>query len=259
ACRVGEPCRVGTDCVNGECTAGICRDASCMDELLNGSETDIDCGGGECGACSAGKSCRDASDCTSLSCSDDNVCEAASCDDRVLNGNETDVDCGGSCPGCEVGDTCLLTSDCAAPPDVRSESIVCDADTESCLLICGSGTADCNRSASDGCEVVFNTDIEHCGECGNVCDLDNAEAQCQGGSCRIVRCVEGFRNCNNEVADGCEVDVTNDPEHCGECNDACSSQNGEPSCTDGECASECDEGFDNCNEDLADGCEVNLN
>jgi hypothetical protein len=38
---------------------------------------------------------------------------AAGCSDEVQNGDETAVDCGGSsCPGCDVGESCELSSDC---------------------------------------------------------------------------------------------------------------------------------------------------
>jgi hypothetical protein len=257
-CPVGEPCRSASDCVNGECTQNICRNAACSDEILNGSETDIDCGGGTCPACGSGKACLEGADCASLNCGDDAICEAASCSDRIRNGTETDIDCGGSCPGCEVGDHCLLTTDCQPPPDARTESINCDPDTETCVLLCGTGTADCNRSASDGCEVTLNTDIEHCGQCDSPCELDNAEAQCQGGECLIVACMDGFRNCNQHTDDGCETDIESDPSHCGTCYERCSDHNGTAQCARGRCSIECDEGYDDCNAELADGCEANL-
>ncbi len=259
ACPVGEPCRSASDCVNGECTLNICRNASCNDEILDGTETDIDCGGDSCPACGPGKACLEAADCASLNCGDDAICEAATCDDRIHNGTESDIDCGGSCPGCEVGDRCSVSADCQPPPDASTESIHCDADTKTCVLLCGTGTADCNRSARDGCEVTLSSDIEHCGECGHACELSNAEAQCQGGECLIVTCEEGFRNCNQHTGDGCETDIESDPNHCGACHEQCSGRNGTAQCAAGRCSIECDEGFDDCNAELADGCEANLN
>ncbi len=257
-CKLGQSCNFDSDCVNDECTESQCRDASCMDGVMNGKETDINCGGPDCPACVAGQSCAKASDCTSNHC-EGGICQEATCKDRIRNGNETDIDCGGDCSGCEVGDHCLRSDDCEAPPDARSESTNCDAEDKVCVLICGSGTADCNESASDGCEVSLFTDIDHCGGCDHPCDLDNAETQCQGGSCQIVACLKGFENCNNDTEDGCEVAVRSDPDNCGQCNEACSNHNGTGLCVEGECDIECNEGFENCNENPADGCEANLN
>jgi hypothetical protein len=75
---------------------------TCSDGVQNGTETDVDCGGGSCAACDDGESCAVNGDCTSGLCSG-GVCTAAStCSDGVQNGDETGVDCGGSCPPCAV-------------------------------------------------------------------------------------------------------------------------------------------------------------
>ena len=43
-------------------------DASCNDNITNNGETDVDCGGPNCGACSDGKKCLSGSDCSSNNC-----------------------------------------------------------------------------------------------------------------------------------------------------------------------------------------------
>ena len=48
---------------------------ACDDGMLNGDETDVDCGGG-CGPCPAGQICNASSDCGELSCVG-GVCAAA--------------------------------------------------------------------------------------------------------------------------------------------------------------------------------------
>ncbi len=45
----------------------------CQDRVLNGDETDVDCGGADCDACRTGQVCREASDCVSQVCTAD-VC-----------------------------------------------------------------------------------------------------------------------------------------------------------------------------------------
>lgn len=257
-CRVGELCKVHADCENRECTNGRCQNASCTDDAHNGDESDIDCGGEECRACNPPRACRTDSDCTTQNC-EGNVCQVASCSDQIQNGDETDVDCGGDdCPGCDVGKACDDRSDCAAPERAVSESVTCAEDSGTCQLVCGAGTADCNQRAADGCEVTLATDLDHCGACDSPCDLDNADAQCLGGRCQIAACADGFQNCNTLVEDGCEIDVTTDLDHCGACNRACSNHHGSSLCEEGVCQIACDENFENCNQDLVDGCESNL-
>ncbi len=89
----------------------------CVDGIIDGSETDVDCGGVVCGACGVGRACAVPSDCTTGLCVN-NVCSApsgSSCTDFVQNGSETDIDCGGgACPTCGVGRLCSSPTDCAS-------------------------------------------------------------------------------------------------------------------------------------------------
>ncbi|KIG16835.1 Chitinase [Enhygromyxa salina] len=71
----------------------------CANGMLDGDETDVDCGG-SCDACEPGGACLDADDCDSFVC-DADVCAAPSCVDEVENGDELEADCGGSCRFCE--------------------------------------------------------------------------------------------------------------------------------------------------------------
>ena len=57
----------------------------CLDGVLNGQETGIDCGGPNCLPC-------------------------PTCDDGILNGDEEDIDCGGSCDACICFDQTLTLS-----------------------------------------------------------------------------------------------------------------------------------------------------
>ena len=76
--------------------------ASCDNDVEDGDETDVDCGG-SCGPCGPGGSCLFPSDCTSMVC-DTNICTEPACDDDVLNGDELEIDCGGSCRFCAHSD-----------------------------------------------------------------------------------------------------------------------------------------------------------
>jgi hypothetical protein len=87
---------------------------TCSDGIMNGSETDTDCGGGTCPKCAAGRMCAVPSDCISNVCTG-GICQSPTCNDGVRNGSETDVDCGGGiCPSCASGRSCLSNSDCAS-------------------------------------------------------------------------------------------------------------------------------------------------
>ena len=88
--------------------------ASCTDGLRDGAETDVDCGGGTCPQCTAGKQCVIYSDCSSSVCKG-GMCQPPSCTDGIKNGAETDVDCGGgTCPQCPPGKQCAVASDCSS-------------------------------------------------------------------------------------------------------------------------------------------------
>ena len=71
----------------------------CDDGLMNGTETDVDCGG-SCGQCPNGHSCLTYTDCLSSSACMGQVCQPVRCVDGLKNGDEVCRDCGGSCPPC---------------------------------------------------------------------------------------------------------------------------------------------------------------
>ena len=117
-CPMGQPCRVGGDCVDGVCDALRCSSPGATDGVKNGDETDVDCGGPAAPACANGKACALARDCVSGACSAEyGVCAPASATDGVKNDGETDVDCGGpgaGVPRCRDGLQCAAASDCAS-------------------------------------------------------------------------------------------------------------------------------------------------
>lgn len=234
-------------------------DASCTDGRKSGTETDEDCGG-SCGPCAEDQRCELDEDCQSFKCSA-GKCAAASCADRIQNGSEADIDCGGECEGCEPGQICIINDDCLAPPIGDPATSSCQEG--SCVLTCAGGTADCNGRADDGCETNLNTDLNHCGACGSLCDPDHATAaKCQGGECLIDfdagGCAGAWLDCNGDPEDGCETDTNDDTNNCGDCDAACSDNHGSPACDNGTCVSTCDLGYADCDDDVwSNGCEAN--
>lgn len=64
----GDACASDFDCETGNCTVGgTCGPSQCSDGLVNGSESDIDCGGA-CDACPNGDTCNAGLDCESGNC-----------------------------------------------------------------------------------------------------------------------------------------------------------------------------------------------
>ncbi len=102
---------------------------TCFDGIQNGDETGVDCGGSTCSACVP--TCTDGlqnGDETGVDCGGSN-CPACppTCTDGVQNGNETAIDCGGpDCPACPTCNDGILNgnetaidcggSDCPACP-----------------------------------------------------------------------------------------------------------------------------------------------
>ncbi len=82
-----------------------------------------------------------------------------------------------------------------------------------------------------------------------------ADAACIEGACHIVACQEGFSNCDNQVANGCEItesDTSCGPS-CVSCLERPNSLGG--TCTSGVCVLTCEPAFTDCDGSLQNGCE----
>jgi hypothetical protein len=184
----------------------------------------------------------------------------------VPNPSGDDPDCAEICP-----ETCNdRDDDCDGRVDEGSAGDACAADfavaacvAGQCVIAaCEPGHRDCDGEAANGCE-AGDDDVEHCGGCGNRCDFGNAIAMCIDGTCQRGGCKGGFTDCDGILPD-CETDIGNDPMHCGGCTTVCALTSATPNasgvgCTEGVCFADCDDGFDDCNGDYADGCETPLN
>ncbi|MSP58922.1 MAG: hypothetical protein EXR72_01035 [Myxococcales bacterium] len=219
-CADGKACAANTDCTSGVCTANVCKAAGCMDMIMNGAETDVDCGAG-CPKCVDTKKCKVAGDCASGVCTA-LVCKAATCADTVKNALETDVDCGGAgmvpCAKCNIGKACAANSDC--------NTALCTA------LKCVSS---CANMKLDGTE----TDLD----CGGICGGCAATKICKvNGDCLDKNCVAlkcAAPTCADKIQNAKETDVDCGGGTCAKCADTkkCGvggdCQNG--ACTGGVC------------------------
>ncbi|MCB2195746.1 MAG: hypothetical protein KQH79_07790 [Bacteroidetes bacterium] len=181
----GQTAPDGMQCSEGTCISGICVSdtETCNDGIINGAETDVDCGGPDCQPCSTASLCNVNSDCESGICVN-GICMEASCTDGIQNGNETGVDCGG--PDCTP---CIIDSD-------------------------GDGIID----ADDNCPTEFNPNqLDSDGNgIGDICDGCIVGAACDdGNSCtendqinEDCLCVGTPVNCDDGdpcTADACDA------------------------------------------------------
>jgi hypothetical protein len=176
-CADTKTCNQASDCVSLVCdpVAKTCTAPTDTDTVKNGTETDVDCGGGVAKKCAVGKVCAQGNrDCTSLVCGG-NVCVAASANDNVKNGNETDIDCGGpdaGTPRCATSKACLVGTDCL--------NKVCNAGTKTC-------------SAPTGTDGVKN---------GDESDVDCGGVQTGAPKCAATKSCNAHTDC---LSDGCNA------------------------------------------------------
>lgn len=161
-------CLDSSQCTSGVCASNTCAAPECSDMILNGSETDIDCGGGQCPGCSVGYGCVIGKDCKSQVCNG-GKCDAPTCADGVPNGLETYIDCGGpDCPPCKAGVSCNVGLDCM--------SGICTAN------VCAEAT--CDDMVTNGGESDLDCGGPLCAACplGRAC---NSAADCQSNDCCV--------------------------------------------------------------------------
>jgi hypothetical protein len=279
----GRPCAGPSDCASSKtCSpAGTCAAATCSDGVLNGDETDVDCGG-SCDRCADGKACLGNGDCEALSCFD-GVCNYH-CYDGVQDSTETGIDCGGGgCVACPVGSGCVTNSDClygacqsdiCAPPnctDGIKDGAESDVDCAGGCPLCAAGqkctggyqcqSEECGSNGvcvtcTDGIKDGAETDVD----CGGVCPPCGFYQQCTftqdcglllgciGGYCLVATCTDG-------IQDGLETGIDcGGPTGCApcaidnRCKVAADCQSGE--CTKGFCTA--------CSDGVQDGFETDV-
>jgi hypothetical protein len=116
-CDVRQHCGSNSDCLDTLfCKNGRCAQPSCSDNVQNGDETGVDCGG-SCAidgfTCEDGLGCTVSRDCTGEFCANQ-VC-TDHCTSEKRESDETDVDCGGKrCSPCGDNKKCTVAGDCAS-------------------------------------------------------------------------------------------------------------------------------------------------
>ena len=218
---IGQGCTTDAFCFT-------CRDGGATGGTSSTSSTNVGGAGGQIATCAVDGDCV-----TGLIC----------CGNQCVDTRTTVAHCG-SC-GNFCNDQTNSTSQCS---------------DGQCKLACTPGYADCDNLLTTGCEIGIQDDPQNCSACGKVCLFANAEPGCSMGACTIATCNPSFDDCNKLIDDGCEANLGTDPANCTKCGTACATlPNSTAQCLAGDCSlGPCITGFDDCNKDSVDGCEINL-
>lgn len=261
-CGIGAKCAINSDCSSLECNGGVCAAATCSDMIKDGSETDVDCGGGACPSCALGKACSQGTDCQSGNCTN-GVCASAALSPLGATCS-SNLTCGsGHCTSGVCCNTACIASGnpCqAASCNSQGAAGTCTTSNLPAGTACGSGqTCDGNGVCQTTCAagttlcggkcVNEQTDTTNCGACGIACPAGNA---CINSVCTLS-CPAGTTNCA-----GVCVNTSTSTSNCGVCGTVCATFNDVAACTNGACGvASCNSGFADCDNNPNDGCEVN--
>jgi Cys-rich repeat protein len=170
--------------------------ASCMNMIKDGTETDVDCGGGTCPPCAKGRSCSGNVDCST-----------AACIAGVCSGCATNADCPAGLICDPTVRQCVSVSACAAPRvncgatcvDTSSDPQNCGTCGSVCLMgaACANGTCMSTCAAGQtrcgGVCANLLSDSNNCGGCAMACGPGRA---CLMGVCNATpaSCSDGMRD-----------------------------------------------------------------
>lgn len=215
-------------CVNGciDVSADVNNCGSCLRQCPRGPNAAAACSGGTCTfQCAPG---------------------FADCDFNPMNGCEADLSDPATCGSCRN-----------ACPSGLNAAAACTMGV--CGLTCAPGFGNCDFVAANGCEGDLSAPSS-CGSCNNRCRTGpNQTASCVMGLCG-AQCSPGFADCDLFPGTGCEANLSS-AATCGSCSNACPSggANTMATCTLSTCGTQCRPGFANCDGNLNNGCEADLN
>jgi hypothetical protein len=241
--------RATAACTDGACAIAACEQGfgNCDGMTSTGCETSTSNNPAHCGTC--GTVCPSppgaTAACNNATCGFTCNTGLADCDSNTANGCEQDtVSNVNHCGGCNR--RCVLPN-----ADASCTAGACR------VLRCLPGFADCDGNASNGCEVNTLTDLNHCGSCNARCASTNTTSACAAGACVVQSCAGTFRDCDGAATNGCETNSATSTAHCGACNNACPARaNAATTCAGGACGFTCNAGFNDCDDNAANGCET---
>ena len=184
----GGPANGTSTCTSGKCSVKCAAPfLDCNTKVDDGCEVDPTSDPKNCGTC--GHACPTATPyCVAGQCATN--CPLTLCNGQCVDTQTSLADCGGCNKAC-------------AQPAGGNGTASCKAGM--CAYTCAQGYADCDMSASNGCETFVNgTNVAHCGSC-NACPAapPNEVESCSAGQCRSS-CASSYVDCNGASSDGCE-------------------------------------------------------
>jgi hypothetical protein len=250
----GEKCGVGSVCNHGVCECDIESGyVNCSGKCIkpNDSSTCVEfVDGGEC----------QIRNCSSFNgiCKSYNEFYRCECREGLVLCGETCID-----PQTD-NQYCGASGLCNSEDDLKNFSGKnCKNNLNAPLCANGDCTANCpgGQNVCDGSCVDFSSDVLNCGKCGNSCNkYDNGIGECKDG-CSLKGCMEGYSNCDDNDANGCEINSDTDVNNCGVCKHKCELANTAISkCELGICeVKDCQDDYGNCDGDSNNGCETAIN
>ena len=237
-------------CSGGACQIDACTKPwiRCNSDNADGCEVNSSTDVMNCGDC--GTACPDLHGtpmCVSSKCVIECDGDFGDCDRDARTGCEASLNDVNNCGSC--GKSC---------PD--TEGVPNCVDGKCGHTDCEDGLGDCD--GDDVCETSLDDDPRNCGRCGNICGVANGKTACVDGRCVVESCEDGWDNCDSGAddggyANGCEANVESDAKHCGGCGNRCDVvANGTGTCQLGACTLDCAMGFDDCDDKVSTGCEV---
>lgn len=287
-CDTADDCGVDSDCASFSCDAGMCEQSNvtlgttcdddggevcdgdgncvppnCIDTVLNGNETDVDCGG-DCPPCADGDNCIGGDDCVSGFCDDgaggsggsdggggaapSSICAACVVDDDC-NGTGSFYCSNGVCePEGLLGDACVNSNQCQSGN--CSDDVCCDA---ACAGGCDACSVAAGSSADGSCEVLPLGDAGNPSCAPYLCD--GTDALCPTTCADNNDCITNV-SCSDNLC--CDTACTGTCESCslsgteGTCTAIPANQDPDNECTDGAC-----NGSGACASDDGQSCTLN--
>jgi hypothetical protein len=240
----GEPCVIEnaiTSCESGSCELVECEPgfAQCDDDSCQSLANDAD----NCGEC--GRECE----------GDTPNCYGGECTSATCPANTADCDDDGDCEAIDTTSACGLCDVSCGPFDHAGAACTAGRCT---ISTCDPGFDDCDDAVHNGCEVDIRT-LDTCGSCTTSCVIPGAQESCATGTCTLVECDANRDDCNDDQADGCEVNIAL-PDNCGACGLDCRNLDNVLSggCAEMDCSIICEAGFADCDGNPATGCEEDL-
>jgi hypothetical protein len=131
------------------------------------------------------------------------------------------------CDRAVVESTSVSSEPVAMPAE---KACAADSSDPSCQDVDGDGVV-AAQDCDDRNVRVYPGAVELCDGIDNNCNgqvdenasvmVFNGLGVCQAGKVAVKSCKEGFSDCDGDAANGCEVDINNDAEHCGACGEEC--------------------------------------